>query len=758
MNAHTGWMKAMVWGWLGTCSGWFGCSGDLQPGAALAVDAGAYAPDALVLGDAEALPYDADWYQKLDPTLVEGSGCDADLARLREATTSLMNRAVDSAFQTYTATCFPEQNWGAVATVNGGSGSLLANLVDPSRPIEFTGTNTQVADVDEPDFIKTDGQYFYVATPLGLKVLSAWPPETAQVLASVSLAGTPFKLFLRGTQLLVYTRRYPGVMGDYAQRLAAAVGTPCTYGYDCDVTGDGSQTSLFVLDVTDPTAPKQERRVDLTGSFIAARRVGSAVHTLVYDGARLAAVQVLPEELATFDPSRSPELACSSSLTYDQVTALFSDLRIQNQAKIAGLPETEFLPAVVDSATTEGPSLCERVLKYSSLAFPETLGSIPLNLLSLLSFDLTEAEPVSVASLVSRPGATYASPSALYVGVRTSAEKSSATAGPASSYVGAEYATVLHKFSFEGAGARYAGSGVALGAVLNQFAMDEQAGVLRVAASIARVPSPYAQTVVTTLKEQDGSLVRVGSVAGIAPGEDIRSVRFDGDRGYVVTFKKTDPLFVLDLADPAHPSILGELKLPGFSTYIHRMDASHLVTVGYDAEDMGSFAWFSGVRLQIIDVSDLSSPRLLASDVIGTRGSSSEALTNHLAFTYLASRGLLALPITVCEGGGDGGVFGDKLTFSGLLVYRATVDGTLSELGRIPHQPLAADQPARPETACFSWWTEAKSAVKRSFVFDDYVYSVSEEVMEASRLDDLGHPVSTVSFETFPLPSGAAGG
>jgi len=82
------------------------------------------------------------------------------------------------------------------------------------------------------------------------------------------------------------------------------------------------------------------------------------------------------------------------------------------------------------------------------------------------------------------------------------------------------------------------------------------------------------------LRRDPAALVQVGSVESIAPGEDIRSVRFDGDRGFVVTFKKTDPLSAFDLSNPQAPQLAGELQIPGFSTYMHLMDATHLLTIG----------------------------------------------------------------------------------------------------------------------------------------------------------------------------------
>ena len=258
------------------------------------------------------------------------------------------------------------------------------------------------------------------------------------------------------------------------------------------------------------------------------------------------------------------------------------------------------------------------------------------------------------------------------------------------------------------------------GHVLNQFAMDEWYGYLRVATSRGRVPDPAVESAVSILAEAEGgSLVRVGAVEHIAPAEDIRAVRFDGDRGYVVTFKKTDPLFVLDLYHPDQPEILGELEDPGLLHVPapHRPDAP--LSIGFDANDHGNFAYFDGVILQLFDVTKPTEPKLLHQEKIGTRGSSSEAATDHLAFNYFDDRKLLAIPMTICEGGGDG-TFGDQLTFSGLLVYDVTLERRLHPpRRRRPRQGGGELQHVVVRTR--------RSEVKRSIFMDDLVFSIATE-------------------------------
>ena len=263
------------------------------------------------------------------------------------------------------------------------------------------------------------------------------------------------------------------------------------------------------------------------------------------------------------------------------------------------------------------------------------------------------------------------------------------------------------------------------------------------------MPNPAVHSTISILAERANALEVVGKIDGIAPTEDIRSARFNGGKAFIVTFKKTDPLFAFDLADPKSPRILGELKIPGFSTYMHLMDDDHLLSIGYDADDQGSFAWFQGILLQIFDVSDMKSPTLVHREIIGSRGSTSDAATNHLAFNYFGALGLLAIPMTICEGG-EGGSYGDVMTFSGLLVYDVSVADGFPRRGGVSH----VDPSATDYGACSNWWTNSSSVVKRSIFMDDFVYSVALDQIKIQNLAALGQDLANVSLvpPTSPEP------
>ncbi len=635
---------------------------------------------------------------------------------IKQVAIDKMNERIDESIASYERGegCYRGYEEGDASSGAGGSGQPSPT---PTGPTTGTGTNNQVAGVDEADFIKNDGQYIYLAQNGKLRIVDAWPADQAHTVSTTTLEGTPKKLFVNGDKALVYTAH--GATSSYRRE--------CTYGYDCDFSGDGTSTRILVFDITDRAAPVLERRIDLAGSLITARRVGTAVHTVVTKASDPFAdlsLEYYPndpdQDLCGYYGDRPPlamRLAARSA---------YEELRARNLAKIQEQAVNALLPWVIDSAEAtppEGPSCTD--LYASSIADGTAYTSI-------VSVDMEHPGPVKAATIISRAGAVYASADALYIAVPHASVWSS---------WGSQDVSTIHKFRISDIAGqtRYLASGGIEGRALNQFAMDEKDGFLRIATTDGHAPSDSAVSYMSVLSEQGTDLVKVGQTGGFAPTEDIRSVRFDGTRAFVVTFKKTDPLFTFDMSNPASPTIVGELKIPGFSTYMHMLDETHLLTIGYDADDHDTFAYFDGIMLQIFDVSDMGNPTLTHKHIIGTRGSSSEALTNHLAFTWYPEYGLLSLPMTVCEGGNDG-VYGQTMTFNGLMVFDASIAGGFAEHGRVPHA-VASD------VTCGNWWTNASSTVKRSLFLDQYVYSVSDAELKVRDASALGTELVTVSLQ-----------
>lgn len=712
------------------------CGAVLAVGGLAGCDDGAQTP---------AAPSDKPVYGQSLAALTAASGCGEVLADLKAKAAADAAKAVENNLQI--ALKWPSQ--GCMVYDSNGGGPTAGG----GGAQQASGTNVQVAGVDEADFVKNDNAFIYVVAKGKLQILKAWPASDLTRIGEIAVEGTPKRLYVADNKALVYSALGPVSAATGAVPMGPWGGvsydggqSECTYGYDCDFTGDGQLLKMTLFDLSDRTAPKLLRETTFSGSYLSSRRIDNMVHTVVvFPDVSVPGLQYWPSELS--DPWKWCGKPEEFPYTSAQLTQMFAALAAKNQALIAASSIAQYLPGVKDKRYTAGGVVEETGLLQDCKGFYLSQEGDGKSLVSVVSMAMNELAAIGATTVVGRTGAVFASKEALYLAVRHYADQTKGWY-----YEGegaAQEATTVHKFALLGGSkTSYVGSGAVKGRILNQFSMDELNGVLRIATTTGHAPSPSAHSTVASLAPQqiaDGGvqLAVQGMLDHIAPSEDIRSVRFDGEIGYVVTFKKTDPLFVFSLKDPKNIKMLGELKIPGFSTYMHVLDAKHLLTIGYDADDQGSFAWFTGIRLQIIDVSDYANPKLDFAEVIGTRGSTSDAATNHLAFTYFAAKHWLGLPITVCEGSSGGGSYGTKMTFSGLYVYDVTASSGFAKLGGLASAP--------PETSsegsmCGGWWTQSNSWVKRSVFMDDYVYAISGDAVIAAAVAELGKPLAKVNL------------
>lgn len=660
--------------------------------------------------------------------------CPALLDELKQATIKEMEKRIDG----YLQEVLKGRNCGAIEdsippTISGVDKSERAN--------EYSETNVQVVGVDEADFIKNDGSYIYILANGQFRIIDSWPPEEAREISAVDIEGIPKKLFVHEGKAFIYSS-LDRVKWNAYDHWSSSSEAECTYGYDCEFTGDGHQLKITILDISQVNHPSLIREIHFSGSYLNSRRIGNAIYSvIIFPEVQISGLKYWPDKI-----NSEPFPWCHPNnlkIPQEDIKAAFEALKLSNRNHIQSTDLREFLPSVKDiryhnDAVSEHHefNLCDHL--YAS---QQQDGK---NFLSIISTDINGQAPLNTVTVIGKPGAVYASKLALYIAARHWSFQDALDF--------AEITTV-HKFSLnnENFSSQYAASGVVKGRVLNQFALDEFQGFLRIATTTGHLPDPNTHSTIYILDEQGEQLVVVGQVDKIAPTEDIRSVRFIGNQGYVVTFKKTDPLFVFNLADPYQPQMAGELKIPGFSTYMHRLDENHLLTIGYDADDQGKFAWFQGILLQIFDVTDMTQPTLTHKEVIGTRGSTSEAATNHLAFNYFSSKGLLAIPMTICERDGQeegGSRYGDLMKFSGLLVYHVDAETGFDRLGGVPH--VAPENRGTSRNWCSNWWTRSNSYVKRSIFMEDYVFSITEDTIKVNKLITMGQDVAVVYLTEQP--------
>ena len=299
--------------------------------------------------------------------------------------------------------------------------------------------------------------------------------------------------------------------------------------------------------------------------------------------------------------------------------------------------------------------------------------------------------------------------------------------------------TVITKFKLDKGDIEFVGSGEVKGHILNQFSMDEYDEHFRIATTSGRVWGGESNNNLYVLDED---LETVGSLEDLAPGEKIYSVRFMGKKGYIVTFKKVDPLFVIDLSDPSNPNVLGKLKIPGYSDYLHPYDENHIIGIGKDTVEAEEglkdsrrldFAWYQGVKMAVFDVSDVNNPIEMHKVIIGDRGTDSPALHNHRAFLFDREKNLLVLPITLAEIKGEkssDNQYGE-FTFQGAYVYDLTLEDGFDLKGRITH--YESDEVFKKS----GFYFRGDSAVERSLYIGDVLYTLSRNKLKLNSLKDL---------------------
>ncbi len=303
--------------------------------------------------------------------------------------------------------------------------------------------------------------------------------------------------------------------------------------------------------------------------------------------------------------------------------------------------------------------------------------------------------------------------------------------------------TVIVKFHFDGGKISFVASGEVKGHALNQFSMDEYNGNFRIATttsqfwairvvSIGQAEPVAAQEPDNNVYILDGNMKLIGSLENLAPGERIYSARFMGPRGYMVTFKQVDPLFVLDLSDAANPKVLGKLKIPGYSNYLHPLDSNRLLGIGKDTEEISGTAYYQGIKMAIFDVSDVENPVELHKVIIGTRGTDSEVLWEHKAFLLDEGRNLLALPVILYEGTNEWGY--GTYVFQGLYVYN--IENGFELKGRIT-QYSSEEFDNRYKGIYDGVYYDENYDIRRSLFIGDVLYTLSDSRLQFNDINTM---------------------
>jgi uncharacterized secreted protein with C-terminal beta-propeller domain len=552
---------------------------------------------------------------------------------------------------------------------------------------DYSKTNIQVEGVDEADIVKSDGEYLYIVSGNNLTIVKAYPPEEAAVVSKITLDGGISGIFIKQNKLAIFETDYSFYTLYDGIGVAESSSTVEERTKDeIDIAPEESKTityeppttSIKIYDISNKANPLLTRDYSIDGNYFSSRMVDDYVYIVV------------------------------TMYTYYTETDIALP-RIQEKDDTEVIQATDIY-------------YCD--LSDSSYTFT-TIAAININ--------NDSQEPTHETIVLGATSGIYVSQNNIYVTFPNYSYQEDET-----------MKTAIQRIKIDKQTITIEATGEVPGYVLNQFSMDEHNGYFRVATTVHKWNMRTFAAEETTRNNVyvlDMNLNIVGKLEDLAPGEQIYSARFMGNKCYVVTFRNIDPLFVIDLSNPATPKVLGELKVTGYSGYLHPYDENHIIGIGketeYDAKE--DFAWYQGIKISLFDVSDVSNPIEIDKFEIGDRGTDSPILYDHKSLLFDKEKNLLVIPVAVAEidenNYGDGvpdWAYGEYV-WQGAYVLDISLNG-IDLRGRITHM----DYNTIAEDRYYNYYEYANYIVQRSFYMDDVLYTISSMKVKMNNLQTLG--------------------
>ncbi len=605
---------------------------------------------------------------------------------------------------------------------------------------DFSKTNIQVEGVDESDIVKTDGEYIYAVSNNDLFIVKAYPVDQMEIVSKIAFESRPQDIYISGDRLVIFGNNQVIYKSDLYQNFRRQ--SPFTF--------------LKVFDIKDKKNPKQVRSLDFEGNYFDSRLIGDYVYFVTnnYNYYYLPTDPIIPRLL---EDGEAVSTKCSGNakcfapevyyfdIPYDSYNfTQVASINIKNpeenvKGEIYVLSGGQNMYVSQDNiyiAYTKYVSeyqltmmvLKEMVLPKLAQSQQDKIKEIE----SVKNYILNDNEKMSkISMIVERYMASLSSDEQ----DQLQGELEKRMKDKYQSIAKELEKTVIHKIAINKGDLSYKAFGEVTGSVLNQFSMDESNGYFRIATTKNRAWSQYAsddeKDSYSNVYVLDENMKVVGSLEDLAKGEKIYSARFMGNRVYLVTFVQTDPLFAIDLSDPTAPKVLGELKIPGYSSYLHPYNDNLLIGFGKDtaASEWGGVKT-KGLKLSLFDVSDVANPKEVDTYVVGDAGSDSIALSDHKAFLFSKDKNLLSVPATITEDK-EGRGWG-QMVFSGALVFH--VDESGFELkGKIDH----SDGGKAGIQDCWWGYCYYDNNVLRSLYISDDLYTFSNKYLKVNSLSDL---------------------
>ncbi|MDP3026203.1 MAG: beta-propeller domain-containing protein, partial [Nanoarchaeota archaeon] len=546
---------------------------------------------------------------------------------------------------------------------------------------DYSTTNIQVEGVDEADIVKNDGKYIYAVSGNKLKIIDAYPAENMKVLSEMNISGIS-NIYINNNKLIVFANSY----GTYSY--GDGIAKESISSVRCLGCGYGESLSLvYIYDISDKENPVLDSNLSVEGNYVDSRMINDFVYVV---STKYVNTENPEPPIYTMNGAESKVSANDIYYwPYQDTSYVFTSImavdiengEFNNKVYLTGSTNTIFVSQdniyLTYQKTADYKEYAEQIAK--EVYYPILSSKYDDKIKEVLDSDKNNWEKLNeMQEIVNDYGNSLENSNEISdfssdlmkkleefnIKIQKETEK-----------------TVVHKINVDNDNIEYLGVGEVPGTVLNQFSMDEYNGYFRIATTTGN----WRQTSLNHLYVLDENLKIVGSVEDLAKGERIYSVRFLGDRAYMVTFRQVDPLFVIELSNPEKPEVLGYLKITGFSDYLHPYDENHIIGIGKQATEEGRT---KGMKIALFDVSDVVNPVEESKIEIGDMGTDSNALYDHRAFLFNKEKKLLVLPISVYESKEMRNEFGrwtgSDIVFNGAYVFNID-DKEISVRGKITH-------------------------------------------------------------------------
>ncbi|MFH0798441.1 MAG: beta-propeller domain-containing protein [Candidatus Woesearchaeota archaeon] len=615
--------------------------------------------------------------------------------------------------------------------------------------LDFSGTNVQVQGVDEGDILKTDGNYIYTITDSTLFIVKAYPGEEAQVVSTVKFDKmSPMGLFISGDKMVVFGNIYDLSMFK-----------------DMPVKPRSGMAFFKIYDISDKAKPTEVKDYKFEGNYFESRMSKGYVYFVVNSYPDEGRDNPIP---LAYDGIAKLEMPIGGvhyfpipydSTMYTSIHAINIDTQSVNSQTL-----------VVESSQNMYMSDSNIFITYTKYINEwqfnqEITMEMVMPLLSdsdkalIARIDATDSDILSKSEKKGKiMNIVYSHINYMGEDERKALNEmiDKRVAEKMKEYEASEY-TVIHKVSILDGNVEVKASGKVPGHIMNQFSLDENGGILRIATTVGSrwwgpwrgmvepmaaevvadvaeatvavegvsassdvavakmiAPMPQRQEQSNNIYTLDADLKVIDSLTGLAEGEQIYSTRFIGDRLYMVTFRQVDPFFVIDLSNPADIKQLGELKIPGFSRYLHPYDDNTIIGIGRDATETGRS---QGLKISLFDVTDVANPKEIAKYVSDDEYAQSNAEYEHKAFLFSKDKSLLVIPMYNYN-------YEDKgKSYNGAMVFDITKD-SIKVKGLVDHSKASQSQ----------WYSPS---VERSLYIEDLLYTKSPSLLRINKLDDL---------------------